>query len=63
MNTRALWLAIIVVTGFIVAVIAGGLAWIGGVSTAMAILTGGAAFSGFILLALTVANFLTRDTS
>ncbi|MFB9201453.1 hypothetical protein ACFFV7_09645 [Nonomuraea spiralis] len=63
MNTRGMWLAIIVVAGVVVAVVAGGLAWIGGVQTALAILTGGAAFSGFTLLALTVATFLTRTPS
>jgi hypothetical protein len=59
LTVRSLWLAITVLTAVIVGGVSGLLAWAGGMNPPMAILTGGAAFSGTVLLVLTVLRFAT----
>lgn len=56
---RSLWLAIIMLTAMLVGVAGGLLAWIGGLNPPTAILTGGGAFGGTVLLVLTILRFQT----
>ncbi|MFG1955391.1 hypothetical protein [Micromonospora sp. NPDC048830] len=56
-TARGLWLAIATLTAVIVAAGAGLLAWAGGLNPPTAILTGGGAFAGTLLLILTVVRF------
>jgi hypothetical protein len=55
---RGIWLAHFALTAVVVAVLAGLLAFAGGLSLANAVLTGGAAFAGSMLLLLSIAQFL-----
>ncbi|MBW4704569.1 hypothetical protein [Micromonospora sp. RL09-050-HVF-A] len=56
---RSLWLAIVALTAVLVGATAGLLAWAAGLNPPTAILTGGSAFAGTILLVLTVLRFAT----
>jgi hypothetical protein len=58
-TTRGLWLAITVLTASLVG--AGGalLAWAGGMNPPTALLTGGGAFMGTVLLVIKVLHFVT----
>ena len=58
-STRALWLALIVFFGFVVAVLAGLLSWAGGDNPFTAVLTGGGAFGATVLLLLAIFYFAT----
>ena len=57
---RALWLAITVLAAGMVGVTAGVLSWLGGMNSPNAILAGGGAFAGTVILGLTVIHFLTH---
>lgn len=57
---RALWLAITVLTAVLVGVAGGVLAWAGGMNPPTAILTGGSAFAGTVLLVLAMLRFATE---
>jgi hypothetical protein len=59
-GNRGLWVAFIVTVGLFVALVGGGLAWIGGMSAPLAILVGAGGFAGFVGLALAVMTFLAR---
>lgn len=56
---RALWLAITVLAASMVGTSAGVLSWLGGMNSPNAILAGGGAFAGTVILGLTVIHFLT----
>ncbi|MEU8048095.1 hypothetical protein AB0B71_28610 [Micromonospora echinofusca] len=56
---RGLWLAIATLTAALVGATAGLLAWAGGLNPPTAVLTGGGAFAGTVLLVLTVIRFTT----
>jgi hypothetical protein len=62
-SSQGLWVAIIATAGFVVGIIGGTLAWIGGTPTALAILVGAGGFAGFMTLGLAVADFLSRSQS
>ncbi|MEO3892182.1 hypothetical protein [Nonomuraea sp. B5E05] len=59
-SNRELWMAVIVTAGVLIAIVGGGLAWLGGTPAAIAILVGATGFAGFVGLALAIATFLTR---
>ncbi|MFB4285531.1 MULTISPECIES: hypothetical protein [unclassified Nonomuraea] len=59
-NDHGLWVAIIVTAGLFVALVGGGLAWMGGMPAPLAILAGAGGFAGFVGLALAVMTFLAR---
>ncbi|WP_112604654.1 hypothetical protein [Micromonospora noduli] len=54
---RGIWLAITALAGVIVGTAAGILGWAGGLNAPTAVLTGGGAFAGTILLVLTALRF------
>jgi hypothetical protein len=56
---RGLWLAITVLIAILVGASGGLLAWAGGMNPPTAILTGGGAFTGTVLLVLTMLRFVT----
>jgi hypothetical protein len=58
-TVRGLWLAITVLTAILVGASGGLLAWAGGMNPPTAILTGGGAFTGTVLLVLTMLRFVT----
>ncbi|MEV6595559.1 hypothetical protein AB0M36_01690 [Actinoplanes sp. NPDC051346] len=60
-STRALWLALMVFFGMVVAVLAGLLSWAGGDSPFAAVLTGGGAFGATVLLLLAIFYFATAS--
>ncbi|MDW5327518.1 hypothetical protein [Plantactinospora sp. KLBMP9567] len=61
--TRALWLAITVLAAAMIGAAAGLTSWAGSKSTEEAILVGGAAFAGALLLILTAIRFITDRAS
>jgi hypothetical protein len=61
-TARGLWLAITVLAAVIVGTAAGLLAWLGGMNPATAILTGGGAFAGTVVLVLTMVRFTAGAT-
>jgi hypothetical protein len=58
-TVRGLWLAITVLAAVLVGSAGGLLAWVGGMNPPTAILTGGGAFAGTVLLVLTMFRFTT----
>lgn len=60
LTVRVLGVALAGALGIVVALVAGFLVWIDGVSPAGAVLTGGTAFAGTLVLALAVAGVLWR---
>jgi hypothetical protein len=56
-SSRAVWLALILLTAALVATAAGFLAHAGGANIPSAILTGGGAFAGAVALLLALAHF------
>jgi hypothetical protein len=54
---RALWLACILITALIAALVSGLLSWAGGMNPPTAVLAGAGAFSGSTLLMITVLRF------
>lgn len=60
-TVRGLWLAIATLTAVIVGTAAGLLAWAGGLNPPTAILTGGGAFAGTVLLILTAMRFTVGE--
>ncbi len=56
-TVRGLWLTIAVLIGALVGVTAGLLAWAGGMNAPSAVLAGGGAFGGTVLLVLAVLRF------
>lgn len=56
-TVRGLWLAITVLAAVLVGTAGGLLAWTGGMNPPSAILTGGGAFTGTVLLILTMLRF------
>jgi len=56
-TVRGLWLAIFTLTAVIVGAAAGLLAWAGGLNPPTAILTGGGALGGTLLLGLALVRF------
>lgn len=60
-TVRGLWLAIATLTAVIVGATAGLLAWAGGLNPPTAILTGGGAFAGTVLLILTAMRFTAGE--
>ncbi|MBB2908756.1 small-conductance mechanosensitive channel [Streptosporangium becharense] len=62
-NTQGLWVAVIATASFVVGIIGGTLAWIGGTPAALAVLIGAGGFAGFMTLALAIANFMARAQS
>jgi hypothetical protein len=60
-NSRAIWLALILLTAVIVGAAAGWLAHAGGANPPAAVLTGGGAFAGATLLCLALAQHLRDD--
>jgi hypothetical protein len=59
---RGLWLAITTLAAVIVGAAGGLLGWAGGMNPPTAILTGGGAFAGTILIILTVLRFNAGST-
>ena len=59
---RGLWLAITMLTATLTGAASGLLAWVGGTNPPMAILTGAAAFSGTVLLVLTMLRFAAGNS-
>jgi hypothetical protein len=57
-NTRALWLAIMLLAASILGTSGGLLSWLGGMNTPNAILAGAGAFAGTLLLGIAVAHFM-----
>ncbi|ACZ83732.1 hypothetical protein Aros01_01610 [Streptosporangium roseum] len=62
-SSQGLWVAVIATAGFVVGIVGGALAWMGGTPTALAVLVGAGGFAGFMTLALAIANFLARAQS
>jgi hypothetical protein len=58
-TVRGLWLAITVLAAVLVGAGGGLLAWAGGMNPPTAILTGGGAFTGTVLLVLAMLRFVT----
>lgn len=56
-TVRGLWLAITVLAATLTGTAGGLLAWAGGMNPPAAILTGGATFSGTVLLVITMLRF------
>ena len=56
-TVRGLWLAITVLAAALTGAAGGLLAWAGGMNPPAAILTGGATFSGTVLLVITMLRF------
>jgi hypothetical protein len=56
-TARGLWLAIIVLTAVLLGVSGGLLGWVGGLNAPTAVLTGGGAFGGAVMLGLAVLRF------
>ncbi len=56
-TARGLWLAITVLTAALIGAVGGLLAWSGGMNPPTAILTGGGAFTGTVLLIITMLRF------
>jgi hypothetical protein len=56
-TVRGLWLAITALSATLIGIAAGVLSWLGGLNPPTAILTGGGAFGGTVLLALAVLRF------
>ncbi|GAA4472467.1 hypothetical protein [Phytohabitans houttuyneae] len=56
--TRALWMAIAIIVAAFVATAAGALTWVDGRRLPRAVLTGGAAFAGTLLLLLAAIMFV-----
>jgi hypothetical protein len=57
--TRALWLAITIIAATLVGALAALLSWASGGSVPGALLVGGGAFAGTVLLVLTAIKFVT----
>lgn len=57
MEARLIWLAIIVIAGMLVAILAGFLAWLAGKPSPEAVLVGGASFAGAVGLFLATGSF------
>lgn len=55
---RGVWLAIIVLAAALVGLVAGLLSWAGGMNPANAVLAGGGAFAGGVLLLLSAVQFV-----
>jgi hypothetical protein len=60
-TSRAVWIALILLTAALVSTAAGFQAWAGGANVPTAILTGGAAFAGTVGLLLALAHIATGD--
>lgn len=58
---RAVWIAIILLSAALVAATAGLLAYAGGTNLPTAILTGGGAYAGTVLLLLALAHYASGD--
>jgi hypothetical protein len=58
-TARRLWLAITVLAAVLVGTAGGLLAWLGGTNPPTAILTGGGAFAGTVLLVIAMLRFTT----
>jgi hypothetical protein len=56
-TVRSLWLAITTLAAVLVGTVSGLLGWAGGMNAPTAVLTGGSAFAGTILLILTALRF------
>jgi len=61
--SRAVWIALILLCAAFVAVAAGLLAYAGGANVPTAILTGGGAYAGTVLLLLALAHYAVGDRS
>lgn len=58
---RSVWIALILIAAALIGGGAGLLAWAGGANVPMAILTGGGAFGGAIVLLLTLCRYGAGD--
>jgi len=60
-TSRAVWIAIILITATLIAAVAGLLAHAGGAKIPTAVLTSGGAFAGTVALLLTLVRYATGD--